>query len=284
MAQKKLETVEDKLTEALRPVLGGQLLPLQKAGKNPGIFPAGATGKKLADEAINRGLVHEGEPVAPAKKGGKPKPQYRITPKGLQFVLDRDSPKEALNALQVALREMTAQLPGKQETTFPLEELRESLNSQYQQFQAALTQAAADSDKRIQERNQKIDRLTGTIQAVEKAVERASKQPAIPVPSPTPPKESPMSGSNAWTKEIEQFLVTRRENGTVGDCTLPELFTFLRQREPELSIGHYHDALRKLHTEDRIRLSGWSGPLENLPQPNLAMFIAHKVMYYARLP
>jgi hypothetical protein len=243
---KKSISLDEQLVEVLRPALAGQLMPLYKSGKHPGIFPGGAGGKKLAEEALKRGFVHSSEaPAAAGKKTKKVALNGRITPLGQQLVLDHDSPKKVL------------------------EELRE-----------VMRQAAEESRRAAHASLRKVEELQQTFQMVTQAVERASQQapprlPAAPVAEPT---------NNTWIPEIESYLRARWEKGTAGDCPLPELYGYLRQRHSELTIGDYQDAMRQLHDQGRIRLSGWSGPLDGIPNPDLAMFVAHMVMYYARLP
>ena len=243
---KKPISLDEQLVEVLRPALAGQRLPLYKSGKKPGIFASGAGGKKLAEEALQRGFVQSTEaPAVPGKKSKKVVLNGRITPLGQQLVLDHDSPKKVL------------------------EELRE-----------VMRQAAEESHRAAQASLQKVEELQQTFHMVTQAVERASQQatPSLPVAQVVEPT------NNTWIPEIESYLRARWEKGTAGDCPLPELYGYLRQRHAELSIGDYQDALRQLHDRGRIRLSGWAGPLDDIPNPDLAMFVAHMVMYYARLP
>ena len=276
------------MVTALRQVLSGEPLPLQKAGKNPGIFPSGKTGKPLADEAVKRGLVEQGSIQPPKAKRGKPNPLYCITSQGQQFVLDQDSPKIALETVQSAIKELAGQLnglnqPAQGETQF-LDQMQEQFSKLFDQVQKTIHDTAEQSRKAIQEKIQKIVHLQQSIQNFEKVVERACTKAAPSLPMASSPPSGSASSDSHWTKEVESYLRTRREAGTLGDCPLPELYNFLRGKHPGLTIGQYHDGLRWLDTENRVRLSGWSGPLQNIPEPDLAMSLAHKVMYYASLP
>lgn len=284
VSQKNTESVEEKLVKGLRPVLAGQPLPLQKVGKNAGIFPAGAAGKTLAQEALARRLVRECPGAPPKTKGAKP--FYQITGEGQQFVLDQDSPKEILQGLQAAIGQLAGQLsrnneppPAQEERV--LDELRDVVATHFNGIQETLQKAAEESRRLSQAHAQKIDHLQQTLGLVEKALGQAREaRPQSPAPGTTPPHPR----ENSWVQEIEPYLRSRYESGTPGDCPLPELYNFLHKQYPALTIGPYHDVLRQLHDEGRIRLSGWTGPLEDIPHPNLAMFLSHRVMYYARLP
>jgi hypothetical protein len=280
VSKAKTETLDEKLATSLRHVLGGQPLPLQSAGKSPGIFPSGATGKPVADEALNRGLVEQVQATPPAK-GKKPRPLFAITALGQQFVLDRDSPKEALEGIQVALRELTTQFVNNQpsgDRTDLLQGLNTLLDRHFQEIQLAVKTVVAEAGKAERLQARRVEDVHRVIQLVEKAVEGLAKQPPLR-PVPVMPRSD-----DTWTHEVEPYLHARRENRTPGDCPIPELFDALKKRHATLTVGSFHDGLRRLHDANQIRLGGWSGPLENLPQPNLAMLVAHKVMYYARLP
>lgn len=289
MAKKKTETLDERVLAALRPALAGQPLPLQASGKNTGIFPSGAAGKALAMEALNRGLVQQrDDPATAAKKNGKAKPHFSITTKGQEFVLEHDSPKGALEAVQIAVRQLSDQLssfdrqsPGDENRI--LDGLQELFAQQFRALHATLQDAAAASRQAAETHLKRIDSAQQVIQMVEKAIERVSQQQSVP-PPPALAVPQPEATPTSWGAKVVSFLRSRRDSGTPGDCPLPELYDFLHRQHPALSIGHFHDTLRQSHNDGRIRLSGWSGPLENLPHPNLAIFIAHKVMYYARLP
>lgn len=76
------------------------------------------------------------------------------------------------------------------------------------------------------------------------------------------------------------FLAQRQ---TAGDCPLPELYKHFQSKCPALSIGCFHDDLRRLHESGKIYLHPWTGPLYDLPDPALAMLVGHEVAYYASL-
>lgn len=279
MGRVKNISIEEELAAALRPVLVSGPLPLQKSGQKPGIFPAGAAGKRLGPEALTRGLIQECVFPHPTKKGrAKPVAHYRITAQGQRFVLEHDNPKKVIEELAAAVRQMSGQQDNLQESSL-LDEFRELLAEHLQQIQGKVQQVVQD----VQARASIAERIEQAVQLAEQAAERARQQ-VVAVPPPPASEPATPAAANKWIEKVEPYLRGRRERSVAGDCPLGELYRFLHQEHPELTIGHYHDALRQLHEAGRIRLSGWSGPLENLPEPNLAMFIAHKVMYYARLP
>lgn len=66
--------------------------------------------------------------------------------------------------------------------------------------------------------------------------------------------------------------------GITRDCPLPELYRSLN--EPP-SLGEFHDALRQLHSESRVYLHPWTGPLYAMPEPACALLVGHEIAYYA---
>lgn len=96
--------------------------------------------------------------------------------------------------------------------------------------------------------------------------------PQLPPPPPAPP----------ITEEIVAFVIDWAKARTVGP-PFDEIMKHLRARHPNLSVGEFHDALRKLASGHpaRLKLSGWSKTIHELPEPELALFVKHTVTYYA---
>jgi hypothetical protein len=79
------------------------------------------------------------------------------------------------------------------------------------------------------------------------------------------------------TTADEMLLDSLRRWQGSGDCPLPELHGLTTS----LTIGQFHDALRRLHETGRVYLHPWTGPLHDLPQPKFALLIGHQIAYYA---
>ena len=65
------------------------------------------------------------------------------------------------------------------------------------------------------------------------------------------------------------------------DCPLPELFHRAQTTVSGLTIGGFHDALRRLHDAGQVYLHPWTGPLHALPEPPFALLVGHEIAYYA---
>lgn len=68
-----------------------------------------------------------------------------------------------------------------------------------------------------------------------------------------------------------------------GDCPLPELFRQAELVEAGLSVGKFHDAIRRLQQQGQLGLQPWTGPLYRMPEPQFALMVGHEVAYYASL-
>jgi hypothetical protein len=66
--------------------------------------------------------------------------------------------------------------------------------------------------------------------------------------------------------------------------TLPQVFERVRARKPDLTLGQFHDGLRRLQDERRIRLSPYTQALATLDDPRNALFLDREVKFYVELP
>jgi hypothetical protein len=85
----------------------------------------------------------------------------------------------------------------------------------------------------------------------------------------------------AWLAETLSCLKTWHVAHASGDCPLPELFRRARATTPALTIGLFHDGLRRLHEQQQIYLHPWTGPLYEIPEPACALLVGHEIAYYA---
>ncbi len=87
-------------------------------------------------------------------------------------------------------------------------------------------------------------------------------------------------------KNVADVLLARlaewQSAGKLGDCPMPELFHAARPYA-QFTTGQFHDALRQLHEKEKVYLHPWSGPLYELPQPELSLLVGHEIAYYVSL-
>lgn len=118
-----------------------------------------------------------------------------------------------------------------------------------------------------------LDGLRGTAEKVLQQVNR-------PAPAPAPHAGN---GAETWPAAALTHLRRWQESGAPDDCALPDLYRQARQAHPALTIGQFHDGLRRLHELQQIYLHPWTGPLYDLPEPPYALLVGHEIAYYASI-
>lgn len=88
--------------------------------------------------------------------------------------------------------------------------------------------------------------------------------------------------ANGWldqtVKQIEQFTRQRPSES----YPLPQLYREVV--EPlGVSLGEFHDGLRRLSREGRIRLIEWTQPLRTMPDERFALIAGGEIRYYVRI-
>jgi hypothetical protein len=145
--------------------------------------------------------------------------------------------------------------------------------------QASPRQVLEDLLRAVEARQAQLGELVHTARQAQASldglkgmVRRVLTQPA---PSAT--------GAEDWQPEALACLERWRTGGASEDFPLPELYRELCQERPALTVGQFHDGLRRLHEQGQIYLHPWTGPLCELPQPALALLVGHVIAYYASL-
>jgi hypothetical protein len=148
--------------------------------------------------------------------------------------------------------------------------------------QASPKQVVADFIRPLDARQGQIASLVDTacrmqtsLESLKALAEKVLTQAATPV-GPTPST----NGTDHGPRNIFAHLLRWHESGASGDCPLPDLY---RLAAPHLTIGQFHDSLRKLHEQERVYLHPWSGPLYDLPEHSLALLVGHEIAYYASI-
>jgi len=90
-------------------------------------------------------------------------------------------------------------------------------------------------------------------------------------------------GLDGWMTSLLDHLERRHRADAIEDCPLPELFRACRQTQTALTIGEFHDGLRRWYERERVYLHPWTGPLHEIPEPAYALLIGHEIAYYASL-
>lgn len=223
---------------------------LFRSGKLPGLFPgrSGIT-TAAAAEAVRDGLI---EIVRSETKGKLSTDWVRVTPKGIEFLVSRESPTRAMDELRAELRATQEGIP------LWLAQIRQTLNE--------LGKRLTDEAQRISHRLEKLS------ERVEEGLKRAKENsPRIP---------DTAAAAFPWVLDAVAYLDRRKQSGISSRCSLPELFTGLSEKDVNLTLSTFHAGLRHLHDRGLVRLVPFDGPGE-LPEPEYALLDGPSVFYYA---
>jgi hypothetical protein len=245
------ERVREHLIAALRQALGesGEQR-LYRSGKFAGLFAsrAGAAGDAAA-EAVREGLL---EILRTETRGKFTIEWVRITPKGVEFLHQNDSPVHVLRELQAELKTARAGVPVWLKGID--ENWREFSQEMHNHLQQALTRLDALAN-RVDEALRRLDGVTTVPKGVAQSV--------------------------PWAVEALSYLDHRRDGGAPNGCPLPELFVAVRRGHPGLSLIDFQDGLRRLNDHKSLRLTRFDGPADQLPEPEYALVDGADVLYYA---
>jgi hypothetical protein len=261
--------VADKLTHQITDALGLAAaepggLPLFAAKGEPGLFPS--AGKPAAQKALADGFLRV---VRTESKGKTSRELHGLTDKGWDFLLAAVNPKQVLEdfvrAIEARQGEVGELLGTARRMADSLHGLKEAvarvlprvtaarINEPLAASQPALR--SADSASRLRASSIGTTHMNGTA--------------LLDAPPATDLADAVLARLADWS-------------GSAGDdCPLPELFRSLSTREPQSTLGEFHDCLRKLHADGAIYLHPWTGPLYALPEPACALLVGHGIAYYA---
>jgi hypothetical protein len=240
-----LQALTQALTDPAPRVLLG-------SGKQPGFFKGSTqttrAAAKLCEE--RQWLVGTGAWVG---KGASKKQQYRLSPAGLQAVLDQSETHALLRGLSDALREQVQWFGS----------VRDQLGQVLGGLQP-LAEVVATLVKKVEPPD------------VEGVLRRLNSMPGPPAP---PPPNAP-----DWLDRVIELAATQQQRDQYQPLALPALYAALQPLRPGLTIGQFHDGLRLLRDRGRIRLSPYTRALATIDDARTALFLDGEVMYYVELP
>jgi hypothetical protein len=246
-----MDKVKEILVEALRQgVQEGGEQRLYRSGKLPGLF-AGRTSlhAEIASLAVRDGLL---EIIRTEAKGKTTSEWVKVTPKGIEFLLEHESPITAMEELKSVLQINQDGIPKW------LAELRQNLDTLSQTL-----------NSEVQALSRRLETLT--VRVVE-ALKRAEKLgPALPEGA---------VGALTWAHEAVGYLERRRDGGLGEKCPMPELFAAVKDKEGGLTLKDFHIGLRRLHDRGVLRLLPFEGA-DGPPEPEYALLDGPDVFYYA---
>jgi DNA-binding PadR family transcriptional regulator len=244
----------DRVTQAVVDALKQALAEpgeqrLYRSGKLTGLFP-GRTGVngEAAARALREGLL---EATRTETRGKTAIEWVRLTPRGVEFLHEHESPVRALADLRDVLRA--------NQTAIPV--WLEEMGGQLHVLSEKLAAAAAGWMQRLEALSRRVEEA---LRRIEEAV---------------PPLPQDVQADHPWAVDALNYLDRRRNGGANGDCPLPELFAALVRQHEGLSVHRFHDGLRKLHDRHALKLRPASP--DQLAQPEYALFDEGNVLYFA---
>lgn len=222
---------------------------LYRSGKLAGLFPGRAgVNVEAATVALRDGLL---EVTRTETKGKSSIEWVRITPKGVAYLHEQESPIELLREIRAALGTTMQGVP------LWLADIRMELQNLERQI-----------GQHAQKYLQYLDALQ---QRVDEALRRAAAAP--------PSVPNGLADRVPWAADALNYLEQRLGAGG-GSCPLPELFAAIRDRHSDLSLPVFHDGLRHLHQRRALTLLPADAGMP-LPEPEHALVDGDAVFYYA---
>ena len=259
----KAASVEDLVLEALERAVGDAVpRPLHGTKANPGIFLAKtAPAKEAAQRCLEGGLIEKrGEQKGKGK--GKPVELFGIAPAGVAYLLQNDPVLRLMQAASGGVENLGRAAGACQQT---LEQVQRQLG----QLRETMVGAAA----RLQPPD--VGRMLQSLQQ-----SKSSGQERVPAGASSHQAAGPAKLDQELELHLIKHLRGQKQQSPMRPVELPQLYRFARSLRPDLSLGQFHDVLRRMAAARQIRLSPFTQAMYQLPEPECAMILGREVMYY----
>lgn len=229
---------------------------------NPGIFLASsAAAKAAAQQCLEQGLI---VPCGQQRTKSKAVPLYGIAPAGIRYLLDHDPLQPLLTATQDGVARLAR-------TSAECQQTLERVQEQVARLQDVVQHAAT----RLQPPD--VDQMLAAV----RRAQAAASSPAADRPLADASGSAPGPASPKLADELLQHVQQHKRQSPLRPLDLPQLFRFARSRQSALTLGQFHDLVRRLAQAGRIRLSPFTQAMYQLPEPECAMIVGREIMYYA---
>jgi hypothetical protein len=235
---------------------------------NPGLFAATTLARQAAQRCLDEGYLRV---VQTQTKGKATRELCAVTDKGLTYLLDQVNPRQVLEDFIRALE-------ARQGQTRQLLEIARQMQSSLE----ALKGSAETVLQQLLHRSSPVP-SPGAVNGSSSLVVPPSGGLGRRPPEGGTTNKPPDADLAAALAAVKSRLDAWETASASEDCPLPDLYRHARQSVPGLTIGGFHDVLRRLHAEGQIYLHPWTGPLHELPEPPCAMLVGHEIDYYASL-
>ena len=269
----KTANPEDLVLEAMERALADPTpRKLHGTKANPGIFLASSAAAKAAAQlCLERGLI---APCGQQRTKSKAVALYGLAPAGIAYLLEHDPLRQLLTATHDAVARLA-------KTSADCQQTLASVQQQAAQLQEVVQRAAT----RLEPPN--MEKMLAAVQTARNEVGTAAgpaaagKSADASVPAGSPAASGASSDPAAkLADELQQHVQQHKRQSPLRPLDLPQLFRFARSRQPALSLGQFHDLVRRLSDAGRIRLSPFTQAMYQLPEPQCAMVVGREIMYY----
>ncbi len=277
MADKSQPLILKALSQAIGYAEG---LPLFASKTTPGLFASTAAGKQAAQRCLDEGYLSSlspsystDPPVGPGRKARAVPEPFVLTEKGFSFLFQQVNPRQVLEDLVRVLEHRQTEVTELTRAASRMQLSLEALRASTEQVLRTLQPANGGP---------------GSLASLFQAFREGQASPPPPAPAATQEPESAPVPSSLEELAVEESTLLhlarwQTTSGASEDCPLPELFRQVQAQLPRLSVGQFHDVLRRLRDAGAIYLHPWTGPLYDLPEPPKALLAGHEVAYYASL-
>ena len=220
---------------------------------SPGIFlSSNAAAKAAAQRCLELRLIEQrGE----LKSKAKAVPLYGVAPAGVAYLLERDPVRNLLTSTQAGVEQLSRLAADCNQTL-----------AQVQRQLATLGDVVKTTAARLQPPD--VGKLLAGMQQA-------------PTPGAGADAIGGHSPPNAELQgELLSFVQQQKRQAPLRPVDLPQLYRFARSRQPALTMGQFHDLVRRLAETRQVRLSPFTQAMYQLTEPECAMIIGREVMYY----
>jgi hypothetical protein len=264
----KAASTEDLILEALeRTLVDPTPRKLHGTKANPGVFlSSSAVAKAAGQQCVQQGLIAV---CGHLRKKAKVEPLYGLAPAGIAYLLEHDPMRQLLTAMQGAVERLIRTGADCQQTLSGVQQQAARLQE--------VTQRAAD---RLQPPD--LEKMLAAVQTAGSHAQTAAT-PEAGGAAADGGRAAPAAGGVAearWADAVHQHVQQHRRQSPLRPLDLPGLFRFARSQEPALSLGQFHDLVRRLADAGRIRLSPFTQAMYQLQEPECAMIVGREIMYY----
>jgi hypothetical protein len=250
---KKTPDTQSLALEALTQALADPTpRPLFGTAKAPGFFK-GATQPVKAAAALcqERGWLEA--TGAFTGKGKSSKPHFRLTAAGVRAALEQAPALPLLQGVAAAVRQQVQLLTDQHQA---LQQLTARVSP--------LQEAVAALARRLE---------PPSLDEIARRLAPAGAPPAPVVPPPPP-------GPAPWLARVVALAEEQRARDRHLPLSLPDVYEQVRRLRPDLTLGEFHDGLRTLRDERRVRLLPFTRAHATIPDLRNALFLDGEVMFY----